>query len=96
MCTVLSYCSIIQGAPYCITHCDRMRITISLLQVSATEESLVTLWNATFAPPLDVPGSLYSNGLAARKRLLPVIQVVHFCHTSHTLSLCVLRTAGEF
>jgi hypothetical protein len=59
----------------CGTHCYRAHTIISTLQVSATEESLVTLWNATFAPPVDVPGSLYSNGLAARKRLLPVIQV---------------------
>jgi hypothetical protein len=76
MWSVLLYCSTVQSEPCrCVTHCYRMHITFSILQVSATEESLVTLWNATFAPPVDLPGSLYSNGLAARKRLLPIIQV---------------------
>jgi hypothetical protein len=49
-------------------------------QVRETEQLLITLWDATFAPPIDLPGFIYHKGIAARKKLMPIIQVARHAH----------------
>ena len=45
------------------------------LQLRESEELLVTMWDAVFAPPINLPGFNFSSGVAARNKLLPIVQV---------------------
>jgi hypothetical protein len=62
-------------------------------QVRETEQLLITLWDATFAPPIDLPGFIYHKGIAARKKLIPIIQVHIHKHLSVTSNFSVVVTA---